>query len=69
MQEVGGGGVKVLNVNICNVFNPYVGYVKRAVDNKVTIESMPPAATGDLSIELRSIDLRSITDLVELLVW
>ena len=56
-------------MNICNVFNPYVGYVKRAVDNKVTIESMPPAATGDLSIELRSIELRSITDLVELLVW
>ena len=53
----------VLNVNICNVFNPDVGYVKRAVVNKVTIESMPPVATGDISIELRS-----ITDLVELLV-
>ena len=45
-----------------------MGYVKRAVVNKVvnkvTIESMPPVATGDISMELRS-----ITDLVELLVW
>ena len=37
-----------MNVNICNVFNPDVGYVKRAVVNKVTIESMPPVATGDI---------------------
>ena len=36
---------------------------ERAVVNKVTIESMPPVATGDISMELRS-----ITDLVELLV-
>ena len=41
-----------------------MGYVKRAVVNKVTIELMPPVATGDMSMELRS-----ITDLVELLVW
>ena len=41
-----------------------MGCVKRAVVNKVTIESMPPVATGDTSMELRS-----ITDLVELLVW
>ena len=52
----------VLNVNICNVFD--VGYAKRVFVNKVTIQSMPPIATGDISIELRS-----ITDLVELLVW